>query len=151
MRIAVVGIGNILMGDEGVGVKVVEELRREKLPEGVELFDAGTAFHALIGELVEFDKLVIVDAVKGGEPPGTIYRFELEEIENKGTGPGLSLHEVGVMETLILERLVHRIPERIVFIGIEPMRIELSVELSPVLKGKLPELVRLVLEELKAG
>ena len=80
-RIAVVGVGNILMGDEGIGVKVVEELRKERLPEGVELFDGGTAFHVLVDDLIDFDKLIIVDAVLGGESPGTIYRFEFGELE----------------------------------------------------------------------
>jgi len=151
-RIAVVGVGNILMGDEGIGVKVVEELRRKELPERVELFDGGTAFHALIGELVNFDKLVILDAVKGGRAPGTIYRFEFKEIEEgeKETKTSLSLHDVGVIETLMLERLVHSIPEEIVFIGVEPERIELSMELSSVLKKKLPELVQMILEELRS-
>ncbi|MCD6508196.1 HyaD/HybD family hydrogenase maturation endopeptidase [Candidatus Poribacteria bacterium] len=148
-RIAVVGVGNILMGDEGIGVKVVEELRKERLPEGVELFDGGTAFHVLVDDLIDFDKLIIVDAVLGGEPPGTIYRFEFGELEEMISEITLSLHDVGVMEALMLERLTHRIPEEIVFIGIEPERIELSMELSSIMREKLPELVERVLDEIK--
>lgn len=150
-RIAVVGVGNILMGDEGIGVKAVEELRKEKLPEGVELFDGGTAFHALVDDLIQFDKLIIVDAVLGGEPPGTIYRFELGELEGMISETSLSLHDVGVIEALMLERLTRRIPEEIVFIGMEPERIELSMELSPAMREKLPELVREILEEIRRG
>jgi hydrogenase maturation protease len=147
-RIAVVGVGNILMGDEGVGVRSVEALRREDLPEGVELFDGGTAFHALVGELKRFDKLIVVDAVRGGKPPGTMYRFALEEVEETRELM-LSLHDIGVVETLTLERLIHRIPEEVVFIGIEPEKIEPSMELSPALKEKLPILIQRVLKEIQ--
>ena len=150
-RTAVIGVGNVLMGDEGIGVRVVEALGQRGLPPGVELLDGGTAFHALTGELTEFDKLVIVDAVKGGGTPGTVYRFGLEELEKCETVvmAALSLHEVGVLETLKLERLVGQIPDEIVFIGVEPQRIEPSTKLSPVLQKKLPLAVQAVLEELK--
>ena len=150
-RVAVVGVGNILMGDEGIGVRAVEELKRERLPEEVQLFDGGTAFHALVDELIEFDKLIIVDAVMGGEPPGTIYRLEFKELEGMSADMTLSLHDVGVMETLILEKLTRRIPEEIVFIGIEPERIEFSMELSPTMREKLPDLVEKVLDEIRRG
>jgi hydrogenase maturation protease len=150
-RTVVVGVGNILMGDEGVGVKAVRELEHEHLPEGVELFDGGTAFYALSGELSTCCTLIIVDAVQGEGPPGTVYRFRFEEIEEGAgrAGMSFSLHDVGVIETLRLERLVHRIPEEIIFVGIEPERIELSMELSPVVEKKLPALVQAVLRELE--
>lgn len=102
------GVGNILMGDEGIGVKAVEALRKKDLPGSVELFDGGTAFHSLIGELEGFDKLVIVDAVKGRKSSGTIYRFELEDLDLRLLGEierkkktTLSLHDVGILETLM--------------------------------------------------
>ena len=148
-RIAVIGVGNILMGDEGVGVRAVEELGRLKLPEGVQLIDAGTAIHSLMGRLSEFDKLVIIDAVKGGRPPGTIYRLALDEIESDPSRI-LSLHDLGVLETLRIERLIGDVPEEVVIVGIEPERVEPSLELSPVLRERLPELIRAVLEELEA-
>jgi len=161
-RTAVVGIGNILMGDEGIGVKVVWALERQSLAPGTELFDGGTAFQALAGQLVGFDKLIIVDAVRGGEPPGTIYRLGLEEIlENKQTKaqPGslaLSLHDVGVIEALMLARLAEKLSPRhmvsdrqpTVIIGVEPARIEPSMDLSPTLQHRLPAVVQTVLEEL---
>jgi len=147
-RIAVVGVGNILMGDEGIGVRVVEELCRKDLPERVELFDGGTAFHALAAQLESFDKLIVVDAVKGGKPPGTLYRFEAGELaETRRTM--LSLHDLGVVETLLIEQVLHRMPEEIVLIGAEPEAIELSMELSPCLQDKLPGLIEMVLKEIK--
>ena len=148
-KVAVIGVGNILMGDEGVGVRVVEELGRLELPEGVQLIDAGTAIHALMGRLSEFDKVVIVDAVKGGGAPGTIYRLALDEIESNPSQP-FSLHDLGVLETLRIERLIGDAPEEVVIVGIEPEKVAPSLELSPSLREKLPELIRAVLEELKA-
>jgi len=103
----------------------------------------------LMGQLSEFDKLVIVDAVKGGGPPGTIYRLALDEIESDPSRI-LSLHDLGVLETLRIERLIGDVPEEVVIVGIEPERVEPSLELSPVLREKLPELIRAVLEELEA-
>jgi len=94
--------------------------------------------------------LIVVDAVHGGESPGTIYRFELEDIEKAGTtGTSFSLHDIGVVEALGLERLVYRIPKEIVVIGIEPQRVALSMELSPTIERKLPALVQAVLGELE--
>jgi hydrogenase maturation protease len=163
-RTAVVGIGNILMGDEGIGVKAVWALERQSLAAGIELFDGGTAFQALTGQLVGFDKLIIVDAVHGGEPPGTIYRLGLEDVlENKrqtqaqpGSLSPLSLHDVGVIEALMMERLAATVSpghvtsdrQSTVIIGIEPAKIELSMELSPTLQHRLPAVVQTVLEEL---
>jgi hydrogenase maturation protease len=149
---AIVGVGNILMGDEGIGVRTVEALAQESLPEGVTLYDGGTAFYVLSGELADFHKLVIVDAVNGDQPPGTMYRFVLEDIKGgaERTGVSFSLHDIGVIESLRLERLVYRIPEQVVFIGIEPERVELSMELSPRIASKLPALVHAILGELEA-
>ena len=157
------GIGNILMADEGIGVKVVWALECHSLAPGIELFDGGTAFQALTGQLLGFDKLIIVDAVRGGGTPGTIYRLGLDEIlENKRQSkaqPGslpLSLHDVGVLEALMLERLAEQVsPDPVksdrqstVIIGIEPATIEPSMELSPTLQHRFPAVVQTVLEEL---
>jgi hydrogenase maturation protease len=151
------------MGDEGIGVKVVWTLEHQSLAPGIELFDGGTAFQALTGQLVSFDKLIIVDAVRGGEPPGTIYRLGLEEImENKRQTTAqprswpLSLHDVSVIEALMLERLAEKASpghvasdwQSTVIIGIEPAKIEPSMELSPTLQHRLPAVVQTVLEEL---
>jgi hydrogenase maturation protease len=167
VKTAVIGVGNVLMGDEGIGVKAIEALQDRDLPPGTELFDGGTAFHALTGELADFDKLIIVDAVNGGQPVGTVYRLALEEVlegarGNKATSDrySLSLHDVGVIEALMLEKLTERTSSarrpanglssaEIVIIGIEPARVELSMELSPTLSERLPALVQTVLGELR--
>jgi hydrogenase maturation protease len=162
--VVVVGVGNLLMGDEGLGVRVIQALEQSSLPDGVALLDAGTAFQALIGELAPFDKWIIVDAVSGGGRPGEIYRLEwedlLEGVRQSGAMQAfvpLSLHDLGVIETLLLERLVAQsspsprsveMPE-VVVLGIEPERIELSLALSPAVERQLPELLQVVRDELE--
>jgi hydrogenase maturation protease len=168
-KTAVVGVGNLLMADDGIGVRAIWALKRQSLPDGIELLDGGTAFPTLAGQLAGFQKLIIVDAVRAGAPPGTILKFGLEEIlrmdcirhakrqiKAPSRSPGaLSLHDVGVIEALMLERLAfHTSPGRaadawnsVLFIGIEPDKVELSMELSPTLKERLPVLVQTILEE----
>ena len=136
------------MADDGVGVRAIEELERENLPEGITLFDGGTAFPALFYQLLEFDKLVVIDATSGGGPIGSVYRFGLEEAAGK-TGTLLSLHDLGVVEALRLQGLAHKVPEEIVFFGVEPARVEPSMELSPAIAGELHKLVKMVLRELE--
>jgi hydrogenase maturation protease len=161
-KTAVVGVGNLLMGDEGIGVRVIQALEQEPLPKGVALFDGGTAFHALTGELAAFKKWIIVDAVNGGGPPGEIYRVAWEQILQGINARGsvhdlaVSLHDLGVVETLMLERFVDQVSphprfsdvSEIVIVGIEPESVALSLELSPTVRAKLPLLLQAVRDEL---
>ncbi|MGQ9615822.1 MAG: hydrogenase maturation protease [Spirochaetota bacterium] len=152
-RFAIVGVGNILMGDEGAGVEAVRLIGEMGLPEGVDLIDAGTAFFTIAPGLDKhnYKKLFIIDAVKGGGKPGTLYRFTMDEVDC-GIGPGkemLSLHDFGVLEALKLERLIGRLPEEIIFYGIEPEVIKLSMEISPVVRKSLKVLSRRLLDELE--
>jgi hydrogenase maturation protease len=140
----VVGIGNALLRDEGVGCHVVHALEGIPLPD-VEIIDGGTCPDVL--QLLEgADKLIIVDAVKGGGMPGQIYRFHLEDItvEQK---PFLSLHDMNLVDSLMLMQLWHNIGEAVI-IGVEPREISWGLELSPELKEKMPQIVDAVLSEL---
>jgi hydrogenase maturation protease len=140
----VVGIGNALLRDEGIGCHVVHALEEIPLPD-VEIVDGGTCPDVL--QLVEnADKLVIVDAVKGGGAPGQIYRFHLEDItvEQK---PFLSLHDMNLVDSLMLMQLWHNIGEAVI-IGVEPREISWGLELSPELKEKMPQIADAVLSEL---
>lgn len=149
-KIAVVGVGNILLGDEGLGVRAVEYLAQRSLPENIQIFDGGTALLQLLPALEGFDKIIIVDAVQAGQEPGAIYRFTLEELEaskKKEIGFMLSLHELDVPRAIALERLVSRLPEEIIFLGMEPARISESMELSEVVESKMEQLLRAIERE----
>jgi hydrogenase maturation protease len=143
MRNIVLGIGNVLLRDEGIGCHVVYALEGISLPD-VKIIDGGTCPDIL--QLFEdADKLVIVDAVKGGGMPGQIYRFHLEDItlEKK---PFLSLHDLGLVDSLMLMQLWHNIGEAVI-IGVEPREINWSLELSPELQEKMPQIIDAVLAE----
>jgi hydrogenase maturation protease len=141
---SVLGIGNVLLRDEGIGCHVVHALEGISLPD-VKIIDGGTCPDVL--QLLEdVDKLVIVDAVKGGGTPGQIYRFHLEDItlEQK---PFLSLHDVGLVDSMMLMQLWHNIDEAVI-IGVEPREINWGLELSPELQEKMPQIIDAILSEL---
>jgi len=148
-RVAIIGIGNILMADEGAGVEALSLLEERGCPDFVELIDAGTAFFAIVSDLRDFEKLIILDVARGGQPPGTVYRFELDDV--KGNDVLLSLHDIGVVDALRMERLVGGVPDDIVFFGIEPQKVELCIGLSPPVSERLHYLVDRVLKELEYG
>ena len=144
-RIVVLGIGNELLRDEGVGVHVARALEKKSPPEGIdfEVIDGGTSLDAfnLPGTV---SKLIIVDAAKGEGEPGTVYRFTPEEVEPQ---PMTSLHQLGVLESLKLMSLSGYKPGQTVIIGVEPKEIDWGTELSPELERRIPRIVEVVLEE----
>jgi hydrogenase maturation protease len=140
----VLGIGNALLRDEGIGCHVAHAVERMLLPD-VQVIDGGTCPGVL--HLVEdADKVVIVDAVDGGGTPGQIYRFHLEDItlEQKSF---LSPHDVGLVDDLVLMQLWNNIGEAVI-IGVEPGEISWGLELSPEIQGKMPQIIETVLSEL---
>jgi hydrogenase maturation protease len=147
-RTVVVGVGNVLLKDEGIGVHVVralQEMSLASLDGEVEVVDGGTspsAFDSAEGA----DKLIIVDAARGGGEPGTIYRFTPDEVS---VGPKLlySLHDLGLLDSLRMMESVGNPPRETVIIGVEPAEVDWGLELTPTLEGKLPDVVRLVVEE----
>lgn len=149
MQVRVIGVGNLLMGDEGVGVRVVEYLvERGMLPEGVEAVDGGTGGLKLIPYLEGVDRVVVVDAFKGNGRPGSIYRFDIEEIPSR-TLQKLSLHEVDLREVFSLFTLMkgRRPAGRIV--GIEPGMIAHGMGLTPEVEAAIPKAADAVLEEVR--
>jgi hydrogenase maturation protease len=140
----VLGIGNVLLRDEGVGCHVVHALEGIPLPD-VEIVDGGTCLDVL--QIFEdADKLVIVDAVKGGGTPGQIYRFHLEDITPEQK-PLLSLHDMCLVDSLKLMRLWHNI-DKAVIIGVEPEEIGWGLELSSKLQERMPQIIDAILSEL---
>jgi len=140
----VLGIGNTLLRDEGIGCHVANALAEIPLPD-VEIIDAGTCPD--VWQFIEdTDKLIIVDAVKGGGMPGQIYRFHPEDVtlEQK---PLLSMHDIGLVDNLILMQLRQNIGETVI-IGVEPKDINWGLELSPELQGKMSQIIDTVLSEL---
>ncbi|MCK4274701.1 MAG: HyaD/HybD family hydrogenase maturation endopeptidase [Dehalococcoidales bacterium] len=146
-RIVVIGVGNLLLKDEGIGIHAVQALQELELPPDVKLIDGGTS-PDLIAYTRAGDKLIIVDAARAGGEPGTIYRFKPEDLAEERASLA-SAHEMGVVENLKLISLTGNEPGEIVIIGIEPGEIEFGTELSPELEQKVPEIVKVVLKEMR--
>jgi len=147
----VVGLGNPLLGDEGVGVRVVEELKELQLPDGVEAVEGGTAGLGLLSLMEGYQRVIIVDAADMGHPPGRVIRFTPSEVRFKTTEAPLSLHQIGLGEVLALAEALDAAPAEVVIIGVQPGRIEGGVGLSPEVEGTIPQAIRMVLGELDAG
>jgi len=153
-RVIVIGVGNTLLSDEGLGVKAVERLEKTNLPQNVRLFDAGVSLPRTLPLAQGFDKMVIIDAIKAGKKPGTIHRFTLEEIERgqkKKARISLSLHELDVPGMIALEKLVTKLPRQIVFIGMEPASISPGTSLSPVIEEKMESLISRIRREIRGS
>jgi len=147
-RIVIIGVGNLLMKDEGIGIHAVQSLQEIDLPPDVKLIDGGTS-PDLISYTRAGDKMIIIDAARAGSKPGTIYRFRPEDIA-AGKGSLTSAHEMGVVENLNLMTITGNAPAEVVIIGIEPAEIDWGTELSPQLKQRLPAIVKAVLKEIRA-
>ena len=125
----VLGIGNILLSDEGVGVRVVEALKEMKLPDNVELLDGGTGAFDLLDIMAEYNTVIIIDAVQGGGEPGAVYRFYPSDIGMQKKCL-TSVHQVGLMDALSMARLTGHSPQKIIVFGIEPEDMGWGLELS---------------------
>ena len=147
-KTVVLGVGNELFRDEGVGVHAARILQTglSTSPSGVEVIDAGTSPD--IGPLIDgADKLIIVDAVRGGCEPGTVYRFTPQQIV-ADSGVVTSVHQMGILENLSLMGLVGGKPEETVIIGVEPAELESGLELSAKLQERMPKIIKTVLGEI---
>ena len=146
-RVVVIGVGNLLMKDEGIGIHVLQALQEIPLPPDVELIDGGTS-PDLIAYTKSGDRLILIDSAKAGGEPGAIYRFKPEDLAPETTHL-TSAHELGVAQNLSLMSLLGNRPADTVIIGIEPGEIAPGLELSAALQQKLPEIVKTVLKEIQ--
>lgn len=143
----VLGVGNILLKDEGIGVHAAHALQEMPLDEGVEVIDGGTSPDII--PLVEgADKLIVIDAALGGEEPGTIYRFSPEDIAAKSAGL-VSAHQMSFVENLRTMKGLGIEPREVVIIGVEPKEMNWGLEPSPELQERIPKIVKAVLQEAK--
>jgi hydrogenase maturation protease len=144
-KILIVGIGNMLCRDEGVGVQVIQQMEFMELPGHIELLDMGTSTMDLISHLEGVKKLIVIDAMKTGGAPGAIYKCKPEDLMPKGEEP-ISLHEVGLLETLTMAKKMGMEIDTVI-IGVEPKVIDWGLELSEEVKKKIPAIIEAVLKE----
>ncbi len=147
-QITVLGVGNILLSDEGFGVKVVLKMMQNyQFPENVCLVDGNVQGLSLLGTISDTDYLIVVDAIKDNGKPGTIYRLNSKDIPNRVRAKN-SLHQVDFLEALTLCRALDHVPETVIF-GVEPRDIEtVQDKLTPEIKAQINPVIDLVLAEL---
>ncbi|WP_320041903.1 HyaD/HybD family hydrogenase maturation endopeptidase [uncultured Desulfobacter sp.] len=146
-NITVLGVGNILYTDDGVGIRVVEKLEKEyEFSDNVDIIDGGVLGVNLLGVISNAGRLIVVDTVLNHGRPGDLHRLDHEQIPNRILAKN-SLHQVDLIEALTLCNALDHVPETTV-IGVEPKDIEtLSEHLSPEIASRLDDLVHDVLEE----
>jgi hydrogenase maturation protease len=155
--ILVLGLGNILLKDEGIGVHVVTELQKLELGGKVEVVDGGTAGVDVLLMQEGGYKLVVVDAATGGQKPGTIYKTRLKgdeigrqaEVLGQKQQTKVSLHQMGLIEALVVAEKTGCGPEEVVIIGVEPSEMDSGLEPTGEVQRRMPEIINTVLEEIK--
>jgi len=140
-RVLVLGLGNLLMGDEGIGVHAVRELWKRTLPAHVDVVDGGTAGLEILELMQGYDKVVIIDAVDAGMEPGTILRFGSQDVTFEEVDAALSLHQEKVLRVLKLAEYLGRDLAPVVIYGMQPEAMGWSTELSPAVLARLGSLV----------
>ncbi len=145
--VLVLGIGNILLHDEGIGVYMVEQMQKEGARDDVEFLDGGTAGADLLDHICDRQKVVIVDAVDADVVPGVIMRFTPDDLAFN-TNQSISLHEFGIAETLAMARQLNCEPKQVVIIGIKPKDLNSGVGLSDEIKKVVPQIIGAVSAEI---
>jgi hydrogenase maturation protease len=146
-KILVLGIGNILLKDEGIGVRVAERMQQMALPPDVEVLEGGVKGLDLLYFIEGRKKVIVVDAVKAGAPPGTLFRFTDKDLAGK-KGVLRSAHGIDFSDVIAIAGFMGNKPD-IVFLGVEPEDLDASMELSPKIEGMIPTLISLVLKEIE--
>ncbi len=146
----VLGLGNPLMGDDGFGLAVLERMRRRRdVPRSAILVDGGTWGMNLLPEIEQCGRLLLLDAVNAGKRPGSIIRLERNELP-RWLSLKISPHQVDLREVLALAELRGTLPTDAVAIGVQPLRIEMHMGLSPVVASRLEDVTDLAIRLLVA-
>jgi hydrogenase maturation protease len=148
-RLLVLGLGNVLCGDDGLGAIAVTLLAERYTAENVQILDGGTLGLSLLPYLEDADDAILVDAIRADGPAGSWVRLEGDEV-GPAVAARLSPHQVGVADLLDAARWRGRVPRRLLLLGLVPETLSLGLALSPSLRARLPELVERVVEEARA-
>lgn len=144
-KAVVIGIGNILLKDDGIGIHIINNLINEYMNEmKIECIDGGTQVIDLLAYFLEYQKVIIIDCLRGGHEPGTVYKITPKELQNFKK-ENLSLHDVQVLDVIKQANLIGFYPE-VTIIGIEPEEISYSLELSDKLNQELQSIVKTTIE-----
>jgi hydrogenase maturation protease len=147
----IIGLGNPLRGDDGVGVRVAEILNEQALPEGVDVVDGGTRGLDLVNLMEGWSRVILVDAVHLDREPGQFVRFTPDQVRLLGKAESLSIHEAGLREALMLADALDVLPDNVILYGVQPAHVDWVRGLSPEVEAAVPQLVNALLEEVNRG
>lgn len=149
-RVLILGVGNVLLTDEGVGVRTLKELeRRYAFSCDVELLDGGTAGIELLRHIQDRDHIFIIDAMKCGQPPGTVVRVEGNDVPTAFL-TRISPHQLGLSDLLAAAMLTDDLPGNLVLFGVEPDNLDPGLDLSEPVEKCLGKLIEAVVGELRS-
>lgn len=143
-KILIAGLGDKLRGDDGFGPLVIEKLKKEKLPENVEVKDFGSGVFALLNKMDQYDKIIVVDVIKKGGRPGKVYNFELKEVEDKKL---TNIHEAKIDKIILIAKELG-IERKIFVVGCEPKSMEYEVGLSKEVEKTIPKIINLIIKSI---
>ena len=151
--VLILGIGNLLFKDDGIGLHVVERLKNMSLPPDVEIIEGGITAFDIVYLIENRKKVIVLDSVKADGTPGTIYRFTGNDIEEKRKDYLKSPAEAEFLDYFKTTRLMGTAPDELVFIGVEPddtgnKNGKLEIALSPTLEKKIPDIIEMVMKEI---
>jgi len=146
----IIGLGNTLRGDDGVGVRLAQMLARQTLPNEVEVADGGTQGLGIVNMMEGRQRLILVDAADVEKTPGRFVRFTLDEAVLRGHDQYLSVHSAGLREALLLAQALEMLPDEVIIFGVQPANLDWMSTLSPEVEAALPDLISAVLAEITA-
>ena len=144
----IVGVGNLLLQDEGVGVHVAQELQKKSLPPGVQVIDGGLAGLDLLYLFQDASKVLLIDAADMNLESGEVRRFTPEEIKGWSGNLKFSSHDVGLLEVLDMAKALGCCPAEVVIIGIQPKEISWGIGLTPKVEASVPKAMETVFKEI---
>lgn len=147
-RVLILGMGNLIMSDDGLGVHVVNELKKRKWPSGVLVLEVGTSVINYLEEISRSKNIIIIDAIRFGYRPGRVYRLNYSDIEN-WPNTALDAHEMSLPDVIKMTRKITNLPANIIIFGIEPARVFLGCQLSDLVIESLPLLINMILYEVR--
>lgn len=143
----IVGLGNPLRGDDGVGVRVAEALAAKPLPREVEVVDGGTEGLGIVSLMAGRRRVIFVDAAEMGQSPGHFGRFTPDQVKLLSDEQRLSVHAAGLRDALLLARALNILPDEVIIFGLQPAETGWDGQLSPQVEAALPDLIEAVLAE----
>lgn len=145
-KVLVIGLGNILMSDDGLGPAVIKQLKQQNWSSNISLLDCGTCPLAYLEQLSISQYIIVIDAIKNDKAAGTVQQFHLEETRNNALNT--TTHSYSITQVIALAREINNFPQEIICFGIEPANLDWGTEFSHSVREAMPQLIRRVKQQI---